>query len=287
MRREAANTDPCTGAQLARPGASLIEFSERGRTLSLVLAALWTAQALLGLVLSGQYRDVAWIRATWFGNDLVTLVLAVPLLLAGVLRTGVGSRRAQLLWLGMLAYGAYNYAYYMLGAALNGFFPIYVLSLVLSVVTLIRLLTRLDGRLLAGLFRPGTPVRVIGGYLVFVAAGLSIVWLGIWAGYVFAGRPTPVEPEAFRLVAALDLSLMVPALGCGGLLLWRRATSGYLIATIAAVQGAFYLVVLSLNSAIAVVRGAVPPPGEVPIWGTLALCTTAAAALLLASVRRA
>jgi hypothetical protein len=28
-------------------------------------------------------------------------------------------------------------------------------------------------------------------------------------------------------------------------------------------------------------------PGELPIWGTLALCTTAAAALLLASVPRA
>jgi hypothetical protein len=50
-------------------------------------------------------------------------------------------------------------------------------------------------------------------------------------------RPTPIDPEPFKVVAALDLSLMVPALGIGGVLLWKRRPSGYLIATIAAIQG--------------------------------------------------
>jgi hypothetical protein len=34
----------------------------------------------------------------------------------------------------------------------------------------------------------------------------------MWAAYAFAGRPTPIEPEAFKVVAALDLCLMGPAL---------------------------------------------------------------------------
>jgi hypothetical protein len=52
---------------------------------------------------------------------------------------------------------------------------------------------------------------------------LSMRRLIMWAAYVFAGRPTPVDPDAFRLVAALDdLSLMVPAMVCGGVLPWRR-----------------------------------------------------------------
>jgi hypothetical protein len=38
-------------------------------TLSVALAALMVAQSVLGRVFSGQYRDVEWIRATWFGND--------------------------------------------------------------------------------------------------------------------------------------------------------------------------------------------------------------------------
>jgi hypothetical protein len=49
------------------------------------------------------YRDPEPIRTTWFGNDWVTLILAVPLLLLGLVRGARGSTRGLLLWLGMIA----------------------------------------------------------------------------------------------------------------------------------------------------------------------------------------
>ena len=107
----------------------------------------------------------------------------------------------------------------------------------------------------------------------------------MWAAYVFAGRPTPVEPEAFKLVAALDLSLMVPTLGIGGVLLWRRRPWGLVIAAIASVQAALYLLVLSVNSVVSIHRGLTNAPGELPIWGTLTLITGTVALGLFASVR--
>jgi hypothetical protein len=128
-------------------------------------------------------------------------------------------------------------------------------------------------------------VRVIGGYLVFVAAGLSAVWMVMWAAYIFAGRPVPGGMEPFRLVASLDLTLMVPALAFGGVLLWRRQPWGYVIAAIAAIQGALYLLVLTVNSAIGIQRGLVEAPGELPVWGTLSLATAVSAVVLLANVR--
>jgi hypothetical protein len=85
------------------------------------------------------------------------------LLVASVVRARRGSMRGLLLWLGMLGYGAYNYAYYMLGAALNAFFPLYIVPLVLFVVTLIIALSRIDVAEVAACFRPKTPVRIIGG----------------------------------------------------------------------------------------------------------------------------
>jgi hypothetical protein len=48
-------------------------------------------------------------------------------------------------------------------------------------------------------------------------------------------------------------------------LLWRRRPWGYLIAPIAATQGALYLFVLSVNSLVAIQRGIANPPGELPI----------------------
>jgi hypothetical protein len=253
--------------------------------LSAVLAVLMVVQSMLGRVYPGQYRDVEWIRLTWFGNDWLTLVVAVPLLVASVLLARRGSDRGLLLWLGMLGYGAYNYAYYMLGAALNAFFPLYIAALLLSVVTLILVLSRIEVAEIAARFRPKTPVRVVGGYLVFVGVGLTFVWMGMWAAYIFAGQPTPIESEAFKLVAALDITIIVPALALGGVLLWRRNTWGYIVAVIAGIQGSLYLLVLSINSAVAILRGLAEAPGELPLWGTLALTTTAVTFLLLGNVR--
>jgi hypothetical protein len=250
----------------------------------LVLVVLMTGQALSGLLLQGQYRDVAWIAAAWFGNDLVTLVVAVPLLSIGVARAARGSVRGVLVSLGTVAYAVYNYAFYMLGAALNAFFLLYVAAVVVSAVTLIVSLSGLDARAVAGRFRPATPVRLIGSGLVTIASGLASVWIGIWGAHVFAGRATPVEPDAFRLVAALDLSLMVPALAAGGILLWRRSARGYVVAAIAGVQATLYLLVLSVNSIVAIARGLTSAPGELPLWALLMILTLAMTLLLFHNV---
>jgi len=256
------------------------------RTLSVALAVLMVAQSLLGLALPHKYRDLDWIKATWFGNDSVTLVVAVPLLIAGLRGAARGSRRGLLLWLGMLGYGVYNYAFYLLGATLNVFFLIYVGAVVLAVIALITAMSAVDPVGIAAGFRPDTPARALGGCLVFIGVGLAMVWSWMWAAHVFAGHPTPVEPEAFQLVAALDLSVMVPALTVGGVLLWRRRPWGFVISSVAGIQGSLYLLVLSVNSVIAIQRGLAPAPAELPIWGTLLAVTSIATGVLLANAER-
>ena len=255
-----------------------------GARLSAGLLMLMLIQATTGLLLPGQYRDVDWIKATWVGNDWVTLLVGVPLLLAGIVLASRRSARGLLLWLGALGYAAYNYAFYLFGAALNAFFLLYVAAVVLAAVTLIVALAHLDVAGLTHAFPPATPVRMIGGALVSIGIGLAAVWIAMWAAYVFAGRPTPVEPEAFQVVAALDLAVMVPAVAVGGILLWRRQRWGYVIAAIASIQGALYLLVLSVNSIVAIRRGLVTAPGELPIWGTLMLITSGVVVALLANV---
>jgi hypothetical protein len=199
------------------------------------------AQSLIGLLLSEHYRDPEPIRTTWFGNDWVTLILAVALLLLGLVRGARGSTRGLLVWLGMIAYAVYNYAFYLFGAALNVFFPFYVLAFVVAAVALILGLSRLDVAAVARSFGQATPVHAMGGSLTGIGIGLAAVWIVMWAAHVFAGRPTPVDPEAFKIVAALDLALMVPALIGGGVLLWRRRPWGFVIAALASIQGALYL----------------------------------------------
>jgi hypothetical protein len=241
-------------------------------------------QSVLGLTFPRTYRDAEWIRATWWGNDWVTLIIAVPLLITAARRSRRGLVRGSLVWFGTLGYATYNYAYYLFGAALNAFFPLYVLLLVLSLVTLILALSPVDVNEFASHVRSTACVRLIGGYYTFIGIGLASVWLAMWAAYVFAGRPTPVEPEAFKLVAALDLSVMATSLVLGGILLWRRHPWGYVIAAISGVQSSLYLMVLTVNSAVAIHRGLVSTPGELPLWGALAGLTTVVTLVLLANV---
>ena len=164
-------------------------------------------------------------------------------------------------------YTLYNYAFYLFGAALSAFFPIYVVAVVLAVTVLILALSQIDATRIAHSVRPTAPVRLLGGSLVFLAVGLASAWIAMWAAYVFAERPTPVGPEAFKLVAALNLSLMVPALAAGGALIWRRMPWGLVISAIASVQGALCLLVLSVNSVVAIHRGLTNGPGELPRSG--------------------
>lgn len=254
--------------------------------LSVALAALMFVQALLGLLFQAQYRDAAWIKAAWFGNDWVTLVVALPLLAVALVLVGRGSMRGLLLWLGMVGYALYNYAYYLFGAALNAFFVLYLAALVLAVTTLVLALSHIDVAAVAAGFRTRTPVRLIGGYYIFVGIGLAAVWLIMWAAYAFGGKPTPVEPEAFKVVAALDLALIVPPLLLGGILLWRRDAWGYVLAAMAGILGSVYLLVLSVNALVAIQRGLSEAPGELPVWGILALLTTGATLLLLANAQK-
>ena len=60
---------------------------------------------------------------------------------------------------------------------------------------------------------------------------------------------------------------------------------GIRVAAIAGIQGSLYLLVLSVNSVIAIHRGLADTPGELPMWGTLAALTTAATLWLLVYVR--
>ena len=249
--------------------------------LSTVVAFVMLVQAAFGLVFRRQYRDVEWIAVSWLGNDWVTLVVALPLLSAGIVLTRGGSVRGLLLLLGTLAYATYNSAYYLFGAALNAFFPLYAVTVIVAAAALILTLSGIAPSEIARRFRAVTPARLVGGYFVFVGLSLAGVWLGMWSAYVFAGRPTPIEPEAFKLVAALDTVLMVPTLATGGVLLWRKNAWGYIVSAIAGVQGSLYLIVLTINSSIAVARGLTTGPGEVPMWGGLAAMTTAATWLLL------
>lgn len=111
-------------------------MTKAGRRLSIAALLLMAAQSALGRAFPGAYRDPAWVQATWIGNDWLTLLAASPML--GMAIVSPRARQgARVVGFGVLAYAVYNYTFYLFGARLNVFFPLYVLAVLAAGAALI------------------------------------------------------------------------------------------------------------------------------------------------------
>ncbi len=257
-------------------------------TLSIIIAILAAIASAGGLLLHGLYRDNAFVTTTWLGNDAVTLFLAVPILVGSMFFSTRGSHRAQLVWMGTLDYMLYNYAFYLFGTSFNTFFLIYTALLGLSIFALILGLINLDVSGIRQQFRERTPVKWIGGYFLFVAVGLSAVYLMQSIAFIFTGQlPSivTISGHPTSIVFALDLTLLVPWFVVGALWLMKRQPWGYVIAGILGVKGPLYTLVLAVNTVL-VMNAGLAGASELPLWITLTLLGLLASGLLYGNMER-
>ncbi len=257
--------------------------------LSVVIVVLALIASVGGLLFDDLYRDNAFVRTTWLGNDAVTLFLAIPILVAAMLFSRRGSLRARLIWLGALDYMLYNYAFYLFGAAFNAFFLIYAALLGLSIFALIFGLVNLDVEEIHRQFSVRTPVKWIGGYFLFVAAGLSLIYVAQSIAYIATGQLpaiVTITEHPTNVVFALDLTLLIPWLVVGAVWLIKRKPWGYVIAGILSVKGPLYTLVLGVNSVLVMSAG-LSETNELPLWGTLTVLGLVAGVLLFGNMRPA
>ena len=255
--------------------------------LSILIAIFATIASAGGLLLDGLYRDNAFVTTTWLGNDAITLFLAVPILVVAMIVSNRGSLKAQLIWMGALDYMLYNYAFYLFGAAFNWFFLLYAALLALSIFALIFGLIKLDVNGISQQFRKDAPVKWIGGYFIFVASGLGLVYLIQSIGFIFTDNVPAIvimSGHPTNVVFALDLTLLIPWLILGALWLMKRQPWGFVIAGILSVKGPLYTLVLAVNSVL-VLNAGITQTSELPLWGTLTALGLLASALFYANLK--
>ena len=234
-------TDPA----ILRPGPRLTT----AWVLSSVVIVLMVTASAVGLLVEGVYPEDTWAVAAFRGNDLVTLVLVAPVLTVAL----VASRRrpssaSVLVWLGMLFYGLYNYAYYSYGAAFNDLFLLHVAAYSLSGIALVLLGTSIDAEVAAGGVVGGARAKVVAVFTL----GVGIALLGAWGAMSVRVARTGelpqqvMPPEAVHLVYAIDLGILAPVFVIAGTLLWRAAPWGAVMAVAVNASGAAYLTVLEV-----------------------------------------
>jgi hypothetical protein len=197
--------------------------------LSVIILVLAAVASTGGLFIPGLYRFAAWLVPATRGQDLVTLVVALPALGVALIATRRGSARGALAWIGLLGYICYTYIGAAFAYDFGPFFLIYVALFSLSVFALVAAVSGIDSRAIQQRFDAATPRRAVAAFLTLMAFLLTALWLGRIIPNLTA-NPVPETIEPFKYVFSLDLGLIVPLMLLGAVWLWRRNPWGPVLA---------------------------------------------------------
>lgn len=183
------------------------------------------------------YYDTVSSAAQMQGNDLVTLVVGLPLLVISTFFAFRGSLRGHLLLTGTLGFFLYTYMSMATLASYNALFLIYVATFTLSFYAFILCMMSVDLSTLPQSFSEKLPHKWIVGLMFIVGGFLLLAWLGRIVPPLFQNQTPALENTTTLVIQFMDLGLIAPLAFLGGFLLLRRNAWGYLLSSIMLTKG--------------------------------------------------
>ena len=163
-------------------------------------------------------------------QDIISLIASLGLF-ACLMTIKRGANRAWLIWLGLTAYLFYAYALYALDAIYNNFFLCYIAIVGLTIYTTILFFANVNLDFFQRIEERQIPRKIIGIYLLFLAALFYIVWLS----QIFSTIRSGVS-SGINTVWVLDLAFFLPLLAIAAVLLFRRKPLGDLLAPVVLIK---------------------------------------------------
>lgn len=213
----------------------------------------------------GLYRYDTWlVGAGNRGQDLVVLLVEVPLLLTAVRWYRRSGPVAAAALTGVLAFLAYFYVSMVFATAQNMLFPLYVAAAALAGFALVGVAVRLDVRRVAASL-PGRPGRrALTTYLLGLAGALTLAWLpGLLATTASGDIAEMVGPYTSEVTVALDLGLVVPVVVIAAVQLLRRQPVGTVLTFVLLVMNVCIGVLLMGQGVAQLVSGVPLTAGEI------------------------
>lgn len=191
--------------------------------LSLIVALLMAAASLAGLMFPNALYVTAELQQTYLTNDLVNLIVGLPVLLGAIWYARRGSLMGLLLWPGALFYVVYNYLAYTFGNPLGWLTFITIVLVVISVLALINLIGCIEVDVVKDCLVDTAPRRFAGGVMIIFGVFFIFRIAGIIASAFMEQMPLPLT-EIGVAVADVILSILFIV---GGVLLLRREALGF------------------------------------------------------------
>jgi hypothetical protein len=218
------------------------------------------------------------------GNDLITLLVGLPLLVVAAWLAFHGSLRGRLLLAGTLGFFLYTYLSMSMLTAYNALFLVYVALFTLSLYAFILSMLSFDLAELPQHFAPQLPHGLIAGVLFAVGGFLFLAWMGRIVPPLLQGRAPALENTTTLVIQTMDLSLIVPLAILAGILLLRRSAWGYLLASVAVLKGLTMALAVSTMGINMILAGVPDSLAVVIPFLVLTLLNLVMAVLLLRNV---
>lgn len=260
-----------TGLFYQTPGRPYAYTNHRGETVMINGRGLY-------------YYDTVSYAIQTQANDLIALIVGLPLLAVSTWLAFRGSLRGRLLLAGTLGFVLYTYLSMSMLSAYNSLFLVYVTLFALSLYAFILSMLSFDLADLPRRFSPRLPRGWIAAVLFAIGGFLFLAWMGRIVPPLVQNATPPLENTTTLVIQAMDLALIVPAAILAGLLLLRRSAWGYLLASVAVLKGLTLSLAVSAMGISMALNGVPDSPVLLAVFLTLTVLNLVVAVVLLKNV---
>ena len=193
--------------------------------LSFIVAILMATASVAGLLFPTVIYPTDELLRSFVSNDVVNLLIGLPILLGSMWLAWRGKLIGVLLWSGALFFVLYNYLVYVFAMPFNVAYLLHLTLVTLCVYTIIGLVASIDGKVVQQRLTGAVPERLAGGVLTGLGLLFFLRVVGVLVNALISQTPI-TETELALHIADF---LIVPAWVIGGVLLWRCKEFGYVI----------------------------------------------------------
>lgn len=191
---------------------------------TIVLIVLLVALSVTGIVFNKELYPDEDLRAAFLPNDIVNLLLGLPLISWSLIMTLRKKLLGLLCYPGALLYCTYLYATYLLGMPFGVLFIPYLLVVVLSIYTLMGLIANMDVEGIGQQLGGHVPVRSA-GYILLGIAVLLLIYQFSTISMALVQHESPDQLLIAQWI--VDLLIAVPPVLITSIFMIRRKAFGY------------------------------------------------------------
>jgi hypothetical protein len=191
--------------------------------LTMIVTILLGILSLGGLIFPGEFYQSEILIQTYMTNDVINLVVGVPILLGSLWFMRRSSVAALLIWPGALLFVIYNYISYVIGIPIDVLTFIYLVLVLLSAFIIYDILQRVDSKSVQAQLSGKVSGKLAGWFLLIFGILFILRALSMIAGPVLNQTDLPAA-EAGVLAADISISILWMI---GGYFLLRDKPLGY------------------------------------------------------------